>query len=103
MATPRLASSALSNCVTSALQPPQDVAALVAVLREATVVQPASIAAHKAPLLTLLQEQICAVIGKAAAPRAVVLEGSPPSVGAIISAGSSGSFAPSSIIDSQTP
>src|SRR5688572_12003666 len=69
-ATPRDASSALSTRASSELQPPQEVAALVDFLSAPMVVQPASIAAQMAPLLTLLQEQICAVAGSAATPLA---------------------------------
>src|SRR5262245_4178062 len=68
-AMPRRASSDLSTCVRSELQPPHEVAALVAVLSAPTVVLPASIAAQITPLVTLLHEQICALAGRPAAPR----------------------------------
>src|ERR1044072_5759972 len=64
--TPRFLSSALSSCVTSGVQPPQVVPALVLVLSAPTVVQPPSMAAQMPPFETLLQEQICAVSGSAA-------------------------------------
>ncbi len=64
--TPRFFSSALSICVTSGAQPPQEVPALVLALSAPTVVQPASMARTDAPLETLLQEQICAESGSAA-------------------------------------
>src|SRR5687767_14218753 len=66
--TPRFLSSALSNCVTSGVQPPQVVPALVLVLSAPTVVQPASTAEQMPPLDTLLHEQICALSGSAATP-----------------------------------
>src|SRR3954471_13402948 len=64
--TPRRLSSALSSCVTSGVQPPQVVPALVFVFSAPTVVQPASMAEHNPPLETLLHEHICAVAGRAA-------------------------------------
>jgi hypothetical protein len=63
--TPRFLSSAFNNCVTSGVQPPQVVPALVFVFNAPTVAQPASIAVHKPPFDTLLQEQTCAVEGSA--------------------------------------
>src|SRR5262245_55713374 len=64
--TPRFLSSALRICVTSGVQPPQVVPALVLVFSAPTVVQPPSMAAHRPPFETLLHEQICAVSGSAA-------------------------------------
>ena len=64
--TPRFLSSAFRICVTSGVQPPQDVPALVLVFSAPTVVQPASMAEQMPPFETLLQEQICAVAGSAA-------------------------------------
>src|SRR5688500_6287117 len=64
--TPRFLSSAFRICVTSGVQPPQVVPALVLVLSAPTVVQPASMAEQMPPFDTLLQEQICAVAGTAA-------------------------------------
>src|SRR6185436_15157235 len=56
--TPRFLSSALRICVTSGVQPPQVVPALVLVFRAPTVVQPPSMAAHSPPFETLLHEHI---------------------------------------------
>src|SRR3954462_620057 len=64
--TPRFLSSAFSSCVSSGVQPPQVVPALVLVLSAPTVEQPPSIAAQMPPFETLLQEQICALSGSAA-------------------------------------
>ncbi len=58
-------SSACSTCVTRGAQPPHEVAARVAFFRAPMVVQPFSTAEQMAPLLTLLQEQICASAGSA--------------------------------------
>src|SRR6187551_3690067 len=64
--TPRFLSSALSSCVTSGVQPPQVVPALVLVLSAPTVVQPPSMAEQIPPFDTLLHEHTCAVAGSAA-------------------------------------
>src|SRR5688572_15811847 len=64
--TPRFLSSALSSWVTSGVQPPQEVPALVLDFSPPTVVQPASMAEQRLPLDTLLQEQTCAESGSAA-------------------------------------
>src|SRR5262245_13431528 len=64
--TPRRLSSAFRICVTSGVQPPQVVPALVLVFKAPTVLQPPSMAAHKPPFETLLHEQICALSGSAA-------------------------------------
>ncbi len=55
--TPRFLSSALSSCVTSGVQPPQEVPALVHVFKAPTVVQPPSMAVQMFPFETLLHEQ----------------------------------------------
>src|SRR3954471_9251088 len=64
--TPRFLSSAFSSCVSSGVQPPQVVPALVLVLSAPTVEPPPSIAEQMPPFETLLQEQICALSGSAA-------------------------------------
>src|SRR5687767_614417 len=64
--TPRFLSSAFSSCVTSGVQPPQEVPALVRVFSAPTVVQPASMAEQMPPLDTLLHEQTWAESGSAA-------------------------------------
>src|SRR6476469_876618 len=56
--TPRFLSSAFRICVTSGVQPPQVVPALVRVFNAPTVVQPPSIAAQMPPFDTLLHEHI---------------------------------------------
>src|SRR6185436_815769 len=66
--TPRFLSSAFSSCVTSGVQPPQVVPALVLVFNPPTVVQPAEMAEQMPPFETLLHEQICAVSGNALTP-----------------------------------
>ena len=61
----------------------------VQLLRSATVHAPSAIAAHSAPLVTLLQEQICASAGSAPTP----IAGPPPEpAGAIRATGSPGSL-----------
>src|SRR5262249_36108568 len=100
--TPLRLSSLVSTWVTSGAQPPQVLAARVAFLRAPIVVQPASTAAHIAPLLTLLQEQICASAGSAANPLAA--EWAPPARGGRIkSSGRSGSGSPLSMVCNQVP
>src|SRR5229473_5898494 len=64
-ATPRRLSSVFKTCVTSGAHPPQELAALVHCLSAPIVLAPPAMAAHRSPLLTLLQEQICAVSGSA--------------------------------------
>ena len=54
-------SSAFRICVTSGVQPPQEVPAVVFFRAPRPYVQPASMAAQMSPFATLLQEQICAL------------------------------------------
>src|SRR5687768_2772295 len=72
--TPRFLSSALRICVTSGVQPPQVVPALVLVLSAPTVVHPASIAEQRPPFETLLQEQTWAESGS---PASALVGGAP--------------------------
>src|SRR5687768_15966954 len=82
---------------TSGAQPPHEVAALVPVFNAPMVVHPASIAEQSAPLVTLLQEQICAEDGSAATPSPVGFL-PPSSAGTMSSSGFAGSAKPFSII-----
>ncbi|MOA01285.1 hypothetical protein D3C78_1206800 [compost metagenome] len=68
--TPRCCNSCSISCFTSAEQPPQPVPALVQAFTAAKSPQPCSTASLISPLLTLWQEQICAVAGKAETPSA---------------------------------
>jgi len=68
--TPCAASCCYITCLTSALQPPQPVAALVHCFIAPMSVAPALTAWQISALLTLWQEQICALSGSAATPRA---------------------------------
>ncbi|MCY1441328.1 hypothetical protein D9M71_576400 [compost metagenome] len=63
---------------------------MVQPLTAAKSLQPLSIAAHTAPLLTLWQEQMVALSGSASAPKA----GAPPPCGRISAAGSAGRAMP---------
>src|SRR5690242_4829301 len=76
-ATPLRASSDLMICVTSEAQPPQELAALLCFFMPPMVTTPASTAAQMSPLLTLLQEQICAEAGSAATPMPALSAPSP--------------------------
>ncbi len=67
---PPRVSSAFRIWVTSGAQPPQELAALVHFFRAPIDVAPPAMAVHRSALLTLLQEQICAWSGSAAAPSA---------------------------------
>src|SRR5580693_6462214 len=87
---PLLARCALRTCVTSGLQPPQELPARVQVLSWPSVVQPASTAEHSSPLLTPLHEQICAEGGNEATPVAVVAAFVPPREGSSSCSGRSG-------------
>src|SRR5438552_3938609 len=92
-------SSACNTCVTSGAQPPHVVAARVAFFSAPIVVQPFSTAEQIAPLLTLLQEQICASAGSATRPE----DFAPARGGNIRSSGCSGRGRLLSIICSQVP
>src|SRR5262249_46648875 len=59
-ALPAAASSAFSRSVTSGMQPPQPVPALVVFLRSARLQVPARTALQICPLVTLLHEHTCA-------------------------------------------
>src|SRR6202011_5096882 len=83
--TPSAASSRLSI----GTQLPQDVPAAVAPLTAGTSHAPSRIAPQILPLLTALQEQICASSGSAASPTSAA-------AGAISAAGSAGSGRPTS-------
>ena len=83
---------ASSSCLSSGTQEPQEVPALVQAFRPATSEQPPSIAPHRSPLVTLLQEQIWAASGRAPTPRA--LAPSPEPAGAMSASGSPGSASP---------
>jgi hypothetical protein len=97
-----LAISAFMTCVTSGTQPPQVAPALVQALSWPMVVQaPSPTAAQIRPLLTLLQEQICALSGRASAPRPGLAL--PSLEGRIRNSGSSGRAMPLSAICSSVP
>src|SRR5579875_1945707 len=84
--------SASSSCLSSGTQEPHDGPALVQDFRLGTSVQPAAMASHKSPLVTLLHEQICAEPGSAPTPKAAA----PLSdwAGEISASGSPGSSSP---------
>ena len=67
--TPRFCNSHFSTWPTKAEQPPQLVAALVQDFNSPSSITPPSMASHKSCLVTLLQEQITAPIGKASTPK----------------------------------
>src|ERR1700712_3288913 len=89
-ATPRAVSSCSNTLLSSAEQPAQPVAALVQALIPARSVQPPSMAEQIAPLLTLWQEQMVALVGRGAAPKG----GAPSLWGRIRLDGSAGSAMP---------
>ena len=60
--------SASSSCLSSGTQDPHDVPALVQLFKAGTSAQPPAIASVRSPLVTLLQEQICAAAGSAPTP-----------------------------------
>src|SRR6204780_754839 len=84
--------SASSSCLSRGTHEPHDVPAAVPDLSPATSAQPSAIAHFSSPLVTLLQEQICAEYGSAPTPKAEA----PPSdwAGAISASGSPGSWLP---------
>src|SRR5947209_19498633 len=83
--------SASSSCLSKGTQEPHDVPAAVHDLSAGTSAQPSAIAHLRSPLVTLLQEQICAESGSAPTPRAAP----PPDwAGAISASGSPGSSLP---------
>ncbi len=84
------------TCLTSALQPPQPVAALVQLFTAPISPAPATTAAQISALLTLWHEQICALSGSAATPSPFA--GAPLLTGRISVSGSAGSAMPFSII-----
>src|ERR1700754_4646297 len=84
--------SASSSCLSSGTHDPHEVPAAVHDFSDATSPQPSAIAHLRSPLVTLLQEQICAESGRAPTPKA---EAPPPDPsGAISASGSPGSSLP---------
>src|SRR5581483_990234 len=100
-ATPRRLSSAFRICVTSGVQPPHDVPALVHAFSAPMLVLPSPIASQIAPLLTLLHEQICAAAGRRSTPSPGLAL--PSLAGRIRNSGASGSAILFSIICSSVP
>ena len=84
--------SASSNFLSSGTQEPQEVPALVHAFRPGTSQQPPAMASVRSPLVTLLQEHICAAAGSAPTPSWAA----PPSLpaGAMRAIGSPGSSSP---------
>src|SRR6185437_4224454 len=80
--------SASSSCLSSGTHDPHDVPAAVHPLSAGTSAQPSAIAHFRSPLVTLLQEQICAESGSAPTPSAPAPE--PDRAGAINAIGSPG-------------
>ena len=89
------------TCVTSATQPPHAVPAPVQLFSSPMVVAPPATAAQSAPFETSLQEQICAVSGKALTPSIGLAL--PSLEGRIRNSGDSGSAIPFNIICSSVP
>src|SRR5690606_14507627 len=89
------------TCVTNGTQPPQVDPALVQAFRSPIVHTPCPTAAQICPLLTLLQEQICALSGSASTPRPGLAL--PSLEGRIRNSGSSGRAIPLSAICSSVP
>src|ERR1700737_5648784 len=85
--------SASSTCLSSGTQDPHEVPAHVHFLRSATSRQPPAMASVSAPLVTLLQEQICAAAGSEPTPKVPPAPLSGPA-GAISASGSPGSRSP---------
>jgi len=98
---PRLDISSFMIWVTSGTQPPQVAPALVQAFISAMVQAPSPTAAWMRPLLTSLQEQICAVSGSASTPRPGLAL--PSLDGRIRNSGSAGSAMPLSAICSRVP
>src|SRR5215467_1963867 len=89
---PAACMAALNRSVTSGKQPPQPVPALVAAFTWPTEVRSwAWIAIQISPLVTLLQEQTCAVSGRLAAPPSPA---APPDLPMISSCGLQGRVSP---------
>src|ERR1700722_10174488 len=84
--------SASSSCLSSGTQDPHEVPAAVHDLSAGTSAQPSAIAHFRSPLVTLLQEQICAESGSAPTPNAEAPL--PDWAGAISASGSPGSSLP---------
>ena len=92
MATPAAAMAPLNRSVTSGMQPPQPVPARVAALRSAReMMSCARMASQMAPLVTLLQEQICVASAMASTPTSAP---APPEAPRISALGRHGSGSP---------
>src|SRR6478672_3194998 len=91
--------SASSSCLSSGTHDPHEVPASVHFFSSGTSQQPPAIASVRAPLVTLLHEQICAPAGSAPTPNPL----EPPSdpAGAISAIGSPGNASPT--IGRRTP
>ena len=98
---PRLLISAFITWVTSGTQPPQVAPALQQAFSAATVLAPPATASAIWPLVTLLQEQICALSGRASTPRPGLAW--PSLAGRISASGCSGRAMPFKAICSRVP
>ena len=84
--------SASSSCLSSGTHDPHDVPAAVHALSAGTSAHPSAMPHFRSPLVTLLQEQICAESGSAPIPKTAAP--SPDCAGAIRASGSPGSSLP---------